>query len=342
MIHRLLIKNWQRHKALDLELGRVTTIVGPTNAGKSALLRALCWLAVGSLPGFVPKSGKMIRKGQKRVTVTVYVGKNKITRIKGDKNAYYVNGVKHAAFGTKIPDEVVKILNLGELNFQKQIGMPFWFAESPGQVSKNLNAIVDLSVIDDTMKNIGKMVGTTNAETEVVQDRVTTAKAERKDLTWVPEADNDLQLLEALAKVCKTQAIRARTLRELVGKATLARSKARQLKKALLAAPDIIEAGVDMQVAAQRRDELGSLLDKAKGLDTTTVPKPTALLQAYDEMEHAHSNVSNFQIMLEDARLLDLRVKLKHKEITKLLAKLKEYKLCPACGHALPAPEIRF
>jgi AAA15 family ATPase/GTPase len=38
---KLRIKNFQIHKDLEIEFGPITTIVGPSDIGKSAVLRAL-------------------------------------------------------------------------------------------------------------------------------------------------------------------------------------------------------------------------------------------------------------------------------------------------------------
>jgi DNA repair exonuclease SbcCD ATPase subunit len=47
IIRKITIKNFQIHKILNLELGNFTALVGPSSAGKSSILRALCWLLYG-------------------------------------------------------------------------------------------------------------------------------------------------------------------------------------------------------------------------------------------------------------------------------------------------------
>lgn len=339
MINRLIVKNWQRHKKLELDLGRVTTIVGPTNAGKSALLRSVAWISVGAIPGFVPKPKGMIRKGSTRTTVTLEVGKHTVTRVKGDKNAYYLNGQKLAAFGQKVPDEVTAVLNLGQLNFQKQIGLPFWFSDSPGQVSKHLNKIVDLGVIDDTMKNLNKMLGAAKSKNDVITDRLKKAKTEREELKWVVEAAEELQKIEKLEKTAKTHAIRARILHELVTQGVSYHERMDALSMALLEGQVVLSLGIKWTKLSSRLADFSELIKLAQKYQKRqhAILIPAELVQLESNIlnliekknDLARCELKGRQLMLDKKHALE--------ELGILQEKLKEFKVCPACDQTIPS-----
>lgn len=57
---KLRIQNFQAHKDTTIEFDRIATIVGPSDIGKSAVLRALKWVAKNE-----PKGISFVRDGDK-------------------------------------------------------------------------------------------------------------------------------------------------------------------------------------------------------------------------------------------------------------------------------------
>jgi hypothetical protein len=70
-------------------------------------------------------------------------------------NRYALDGKEFAAFGSSVPEEVAALLRVSPLNFQGQLDAPFWFCETPGKVSKELNAVVDLESMDRVISSVG-------------------------------------------------------------------------------------------------------------------------------------------------------------------------------------------
>ncbi len=340
MINKLTLKNWQRHKSLELELGSVTTIVGPTNAGKSAILRALAWLAVGNVPGFVPKSKKMVRHGTKRTTVSVEVGKHSISRSKGDKNLYHVNGTRLTAFGQKVPDEVSQILNLNDLNFQKQVGMPFWFAESPGQLSKQMNKIVDLSVIDETLKNLGRMIQKSKAKHEIVTEELKTTREKRNELRFVEEANEFLVWLERAEKQAKTHRIRAHALREYIATGVFARKRHAAQKTLAVQAKVVLAVGSAWSRSKQNAYTLGNLINEGEIWERHSklpnmVPGVVFLEHLYFDLNGVIEEQSGLYKLVEEGMDETLILKHKQEEVRVLQRKLSRFKECPLCERPL-------
>lgn len=167
----LTLRNFQAHKRLELVLSPgITTIKGPSDAGKSAILRALRWACLNDFSG-----EDFIREGAEGVLVTVSTKEgNTIERGKGkpDGNVYRLDKEELKAFGQGVPEPVQKALKLSELNFQSQHDAPFWFSLSGPEVSRQLNAIIDLSVIDTTLSNVANLVRTARERVNISKERI--------------------------------------------------------------------------------------------------------------------------------------------------------------------------
>ncbi len=115
-------------------------------------------------------------------------------------------------FAEGVPSEVSHILNVDPLSFQRQHDAPFWFGDSAGDVSKQLNEIVDLSVMDTTLANLASMTRKARAEQGVIESRIKEATREKRALRHVQEANEDLRAVEALEKEWSQERFRASRL----------------------------------------------------------------------------------------------------------------------------------
>ena len=191
----LRIQNFQAHKDITLELGRVTTITGATDKGKSSILRALRWLVQNR-----PRGYGFIRHGSKQTRVEVEVDSHTIAREREGEslNFYYLDGQKLTAFGNEVPADVADLLNMSDVNFQGQHDPPFWFMESSGEVSRRLNQIVDLSLIDSTLASIDATARRHKMEVDVLRTAVGKALDEKNKHRWTKKAHKDLREVENL------------------------------------------------------------------------------------------------------------------------------------------------
>lgn len=192
MIEKLVVRNQECHGKLVLQLDpHVTTIVGPTDSGKSAITRALRWVSLNKL------RSNFRKHGTDKSSVTLYVDGHKVTRTRGKKrNTYSLDGKRFGAIGKEVPEAISSLLALSDLNFQRQIDPPFWFTESAGEVSRRLNQVVDLSLIDHTLAKLNAQERAARAEFKVSCERLEKAKKELDDLLEVKLIDHDLRALE--------------------------------------------------------------------------------------------------------------------------------------------------
>jgi DNA repair ATPase RecN len=155
MIKSLSIQNFQSHEKTELEFhSGVNTIIGSSDCGKTAIIRALRWL-VWNRP-----SGDAIRSRWGGSTdVRVETEEGDVTRTKDKVDLYTLDRrgselLKFKAFGTSVPEEVSRFLNISEINLQSQLDAPFLVSSTAGEVAAHFNKIVRLDIIDRGLQNI--------------------------------------------------------------------------------------------------------------------------------------------------------------------------------------------
>ena len=212
MVEWMRVKDFQPHGDFLLELSRgVTCIRGPSDAGKTALLRALRWACCNE-----PRGDAFVRHGQDPCAVTVGVDGREVVRSRGKgDNSYSLDGQDYKAFGNGVPDPVADMLNVDpSLNFQAQLEPLFWLSKSPGEVARELNRVVNLERIDAVLSRA-------NSEVKRVQDELESLQDERKrlqetvgGLEWAEGAEGRLTLLERRLEDCERDSQLLDRLRE--------------------------------------------------------------------------------------------------------------------------------
>jgi DNA repair ATPase RecN len=201
-LQSLTLKNFQAHKDLDVQFSpTLTTIKGATDAGKSAVLRALRWVCLNDIAG-----ADFIREGAKQVTVTLEVTSNlevpstfEIARSKkadATRNTYALDGHEYKAFGQSVPSDIATTLALNKINFQGQHDPPFWFSDTAGEVSRQLNSVIDLSIIDSALANIASAVRVSQERKSICEERLAEAKRQLEELASQKERIENFKALK--------------------------------------------------------------------------------------------------------------------------------------------------
>jgi DNA repair ATPase RecN len=193
-IKSIKLKNFQAHRDLQVDfVPGVNAIVGPTNVGKSSVFRAVRWLVEHK-----PISGlQTFDTEDTRVGIKSDAGS--VIRFKSSKGyGYRIGSQDFVACGTNQPSEVQQSLGLAEINLQGQHDAPFLLTLTPGQMAKELNRIVDLSVIDKAMAATASAVAAAKSQANAVEELAKGYEAKAAKLAWVPQADEDLAAIEAI------------------------------------------------------------------------------------------------------------------------------------------------
>jgi exonuclease SbcC len=165
-IKRILIENFQSHEntVLDFADG-LNVIVGPSDQGKSAVIRALKWVLYNE-----PRGIDFIRHGASMAHVTVELDNgSSITRERSKtKNRYIIASegeekIILEGFGNDVPEEVIKAHGMPKvlldndmsscLNIGDQLEAPFLLSESGSVRAKAIGRLTGLHIIDKAIRD---------------------------------------------------------------------------------------------------------------------------------------------------------------------------------------------
>lgn len=173
---QLIIENFQSHQhtVIDFSQG-LNVFVGPSDSGKSAILRALRWLLFNT-----PRGAEFIRTGAKecRVTLTFQDGAQ-VVRMRGTSVNRYVlrtaEGEEHIfeGFGNEIPQEITDMHGIQALKLDgkevvvhlgTQLESPFLLFETAGNKAKTIGRVSGAHIIDKAFKKTTNDRQNTNLE----------------------------------------------------------------------------------------------------------------------------------------------------------------------------------
>lgn len=185
------IRSFQSIKAADLDLGTFTVIVGPSNSGKSALIRAF-----RALSSNVRGSG-MITRGQKAMMISARTDTHTVTLERGERQgAYRLVGADGEMTFTKlagdVPQRISDVLRLDEtLNFAAQFDKPFLLDDSGATVARQLAELTNVNLIFEAVRQANR----------VRASAASTLKTRRADLDLIRSRIADYQDLPATLRL---------------------------------------------------------------------------------------------------------------------------------------------
>jgi len=232
MIKSLELHNFQSHKQSSLEFDPgVNVIIGPSDSGKTAIIRALRWL-VWNRP-----SGDAMRSTWGGDTqVNLKIGEVIITRSKGKAEEYSITGDwvwvlpdpppnesfmplsndVFKAFGTTVPVEITQALNLNEINLQQQLDSPFLLTDSSGEVAKHFNKVAHLDQIDSGLKNVQSWLNEIARAITSDEQREQQLTEELKEFKDLDKFEIEVEILERQQTSMITMINQKRTLDSLI------------------------------------------------------------------------------------------------------------------------------
>lgn len=320
MLKTLTIKNFQCWSLLEFDLTHpIVAIVGDTNAGKSAILRAFRWLCLNQ-----PSGDAFIKKGASVAEVTVETDAGVVTRRKGKNvNEYVLNGQVFKAFGSDVPDEVRKFLRLSSLNFQQQMDPPFLFSETKGEATRILSRIVDLGLIDRTKKISQSHLRKSKARVDLLREQMAGLVRKKDETDWVPRAYKAWKAWNSLRKQRGSLLAEIDLQREILERASSHKAllkKEAQVKETTL----LLQQRTGLSADLQDLKRLQRIKDRLEGF-------PEDLLKNLQEQVRQRLELSQQIALLKRMRIChekEKQITLEMVELEKGLKKLR----CPHCG----------
>jgi DNA repair exonuclease SbcCD ATPase subunit len=196
MIQELLIKNFQSHKDSTLEFDKgVNIIVGSSDSGKSAIIRALRWLKDNR-----PSGDSFRSNWGGKTQVELFTNNSHIVRSKDKEEEYILGDTHFKAFRTDVPKEIQDALNLSDINLQTQLEAPFLLSETPGAVAQHFNKVARLDKIDQSTQNINSGIRQHTADIKYKEGQIETKQEALKKFEYLEKFEIKLEVLEGLEK----------------------------------------------------------------------------------------------------------------------------------------------
>lgn len=214
-IKSIYIEDFQSHEKSKIELGKpgeLTVIVGPTDSGKTAIVRALRLLLYN-----VPLGNDYIRVGQSQAAVAiemadgVKVGRE---RSRGSINRYRITRPGESptvfeGFGTSVPIEVqeatgVRVVSIGEtlslaLNLSEQLDGPFLGKAVSGPAkAKILGALAGTEEVDEAQRTLGTDLHRAGQDEKRLAAEVEGLDTKIREYDYLPALAESIAALEVL------------------------------------------------------------------------------------------------------------------------------------------------
>jgi len=174
MISQLQVRNFQSLKKVDIDLGLFTVILGPSNSGKSALIRALQALTSNI------RGSSFITQGQSSATISALSDEWRVTLEKGDSSSYrvvYPDGSEktYTKLASAVPDDITRLLNMvpsgeaGSLSFASQEDPPFLLKTPGSSVARVLGDLTHVSLVFEAVRESNRRKSAASSEVKTRQ-----------------------------------------------------------------------------------------------------------------------------------------------------------------------------
>ncbi len=166
-INEIFVEGFQSHTNSHFNLGNgLNVITGPSDSGKTAIIRAVRWVAFNE-----PQGEAFVNESVGHATVAIHLDNGIIIskhRRKG-KTSYRIQtdpGDEGSVFEkSEVPEEVKQLLGITKqtfgdfvtaLNFAFQLEAPFLISETPSSGAKVLGKLAGTEAVDLAVKSVSK------------------------------------------------------------------------------------------------------------------------------------------------------------------------------------------
>lgn len=252
-ITKVILHNFQAHSDLEVNFSEFTAIVGASDKGKSAIVRAIKWCLYNEPPrkkGFI-----------KRGTTTAYVSVcfsdgTIITRTKnksGSVNSYditYATGetLHLENFGVGPKYEVVAAHRMfpvdmfsdtQALNICDQLSLPFFLGESPTNKAVLIGNLGHTDTIDLAIKNASSEVRAKKAKQKELKVDLKEVKSELSELKNIGSIEKALEFAKAKLEDMSYLEVKSKNIKNILEPLQKYNDRLAELKQNLVDTKDI-------------------------------------------------------------------------------------------------------
>lgn len=343
MIKRIKIENIQSHKETELELSSgINAIVGSSNNGKSAILRAFYWLVYNRPLGVdnLLSHWAFDKKGNQILPMKVSIENEKgtITRFRTkDLNQYIVNGEELNVVKTDVPEQVEKMLCLTDTNIQRQQDTPFLLSLTSGQVAQYFNKTVRLDIIDRVLSNAESRRRKLNQDIKTNSELLKETQKKHEKYEWLEQAEKLLIKYENISR--KNTELKEQV--EILENQIQEFEKYSEVKEKYNFIPEVKKNLIKIKESENKVQELEEnieninsdleLYDSCKN-KTYDFSEPKKIINKIREIntKDIQTQIDELEEQIEDFEDSECNIKMNKREIINLKKELPD--VCPLCG----------
>lgn len=348
MIESLEIKNFQSHKDSLFEfVPGVNIIIGPSDSGKTAILRALELLITNR-----PLGNEFNSNWGGRTVVRMKTTEGvMITRAQaedGTDKTYKVSTIDSPmkAFGSDVPKEIKEALNIDEVNVQSQLDPPFLLTKTAGEVAKHFNKIAHLETIDLANANIKKAINQINSTIKHKQTDLVNKKKELESYDYLTEFESEIQAIESLQKTVDSKNVEFKELDRIVAQIQNIESEIEEYQKIIE-----IESVLDKTLGlfnskSTLQDQFDTLNDLVNEITETNdtlkefekvveiSDKINDVLKLFESKRNSQTEYNNLNNLLRNVKSTNKELMLAENEYNTLHKEFEKEMpyVCPLCG----------
>ncbi len=208
-IEKVILDNFQSHKHSVIEFNsQLNIIVGPSDSGKTAILRGIKWALFNE-----PSGDYFIREGENECSVVVIFNDGtKIKRYRSkSKNIYYLydqsnSEIKFEGFGTTVPDEIIEATGIKKIlldsdvsksiNISDQLEGAFLLSERGSTRSNSIGRLVGVNIIDDALRESLRDSRNLSNTKKIIDDKILELENELLDYEYLNELSKIINNIE--------------------------------------------------------------------------------------------------------------------------------------------------
>ena len=165
------LTNFQSHNHTEIEFDRgLNVILGNSDAGKTAILRAIKWALFNE-----PKGDYFIRQGERDVSVKVTFSNGVVVERSRtpSKNSYYLidaegQEMRFEGFGLDVPKEITDAIQMYKvsldnsnnkviLNIAEQLDGPFLLNDQASMRASAIGRLIGVNYVDDALRTVVRL-----------------------------------------------------------------------------------------------------------------------------------------------------------------------------------------
>lgn len=285
-INEIFVDGFQSHTNSHFNLGNgLNVITGPSDSGKTAIIRAVRWVAFNE-----PQGEAFVNESVGHATVAIHLD-NGITILKHrrkGKTSYRIQtnaGDEGSVFEkSEVPEEVKQLLGITKqtfgdfvtaLNFAFQLEAPFLISETPSSGAKVLGKLAGTEAVDLAVKSVSKDTYAVRQERLLAEKEIERLAGNLLEYLDVDDKVQQLKTAESLMEHVEELHKKKDALKEIKHMYTSRKEKyiaAWEIEKRLEEVPVLI---LILEQTEKDQQRLQTLLDLQKRYESLSTAKKT-------------------------------------------------------------------